>query len=216
MKYPVTKKVDSVEVRFGDTIQDPYIWLEDDKSKETEAWVEAQNKVTFDYLAKIPFRDAFKKRITELNNYPKISAPAKHGEYYFYTKNDGLQNQSVYYYKKGLDGKEEVFFDPNTLSTDGTVAAGIVSFSGDDKYAVVSIQKSGSDWTTFKVIEVATKKELNDEINWVKFSGASWYKDGFFYSRYDEPKGGDEFKGKNEFHKLYYHKLGESQHYQLF
>lgn len=211
MTYPVTKKVDSVEVRFGDTIQDPYIWLEDDKSKETEAWVEAQNKVTFDYLAKIPFRDAFKKRITELNNYPKISAPAKHGEYYFYTKNDGLQNQSVYYYKKGLDGKEEVFFDPNTLSTDGTVAAGIVSFSGDDKYAVVSIQKSGSDWTTFKVIEVATKKELNDEINWVKFSGASWYKDGFFYSRYDEPKGGDEFKGKNEFHKLYYHKLGESQ-----
>lgn len=211
IKYPQAKKVDSVEVRFGEKIMDPYQWLEDDRSKETEAWVEAENKVTFDYLSKIPFRDGFKKRITELNNYPKISAPSQHGEYYFFSKNDGLQNQSVYYYKKGLNGKEEVFLDPNKLSTDGTVAAGIVSFSKDDKYAVISIQKSGSDWTTFKVIDVATKKELSDEINWVKFSGAAWYKDGFFYSRYDEPKKGDEFKGKNEFHKLYYHKLGDPQ-----
>lgn len=211
MNYPESTKLDSIEVRHGDTIRDPYVWLEDDRSKETEAWVEAQNKVTFDYLSKIPFRDDFKKRITDLNNYPKISAPSKHGEYYFFTKNDGLQNQSVYYYKKGLDGKEEVFFDPNTLSDDGTVAASIASFSGDDKYAVLSVQKSGSDWTTFKVMEVETKKELEDEINWVKFSGASWYKDGFFYSRYDEPKAGDEFKGKNEYHKLYYHKLGDPQ-----
>jgi prolyl oligopeptidase len=211
MNYPESTKLDSIEVRHGDTIRDPYVWLEDDRSKETEAWVEAQNKVTFDYLSKIPFRDDFKKRITDLNNYPKISAPSKHGEYYFFTKNDGLQNQSVYYYKKGLEGKEEVFFDPNTLSEDGTVAASIASFSGDDKYAVLSVQKSGSDWTTFKVMEVETKKELEDEINWVKFSGASWYKDGFFYSRYDEPKAGDEFKGKNEYHKLYYHKLGDPQ-----
>lgn len=211
MIYPESTKLDSIEVRHGDTIRDPYVWLEDDRSKETEAWVEAQNKVTFDYLSKIPFRDDFKKRIIDLNNYPKISAPSKHGEYYFFTKNDGLQNQSVYYYKKGLDGKEEVFFDPNTLSEDGTVAASIASFSGDDKYAVLSVQKSGSDWTTFKVMEVETKKELEDEINWVKFSGASWYKDGFFYSRYDEPKAGDEFKGKNEYHKLYYHKLGDPQ-----
>jgi len=211
MNYPESTKLDSIEVRHGDTIRDPYVWLEDDRSKETEAWVEAQNKVTFDYLSKIPFRDDFKKRITDLNNYPKISAPSKHGEYYFFTKNDGLQNQSVYYYKKGLEGKEEEFFDPNTLSEDGTVAASIASFSGDDKYAVLSVQKSGSDWTTFKVMEVETKKELEDEINWVKFSGASWYKDGFFYSRYDEPKAGDEFKGKNEYHKLYYHKLGDPQ-----
>lgn len=211
MNYPESTKLDSIEVRHGDTIRDPYVWLEDDRSKETEAWVEAQNKVTFDYLSKIPFREDFKKRITDLNNYPKISAPSKHGEYYFFTKNDGLQNQSVYYYKKGLDGKEEVFFDPNTLSEDGTVAASIASFSGDDKYAVLSVQKSGSDWTTFKVMEVETKKELEDEIQWVKFSGASWYKDGFFYSRYDEPKAGDEFKGKNEYHKLYYHKLGDPQ-----
>lgn len=211
LDYPLSAKLDSFEIRHNDTIFDPYIWLEDDRSKETEEWVVAQNKVTFDYLGKIPFRDNFKNRITELNNYPKISAPSKHGDYYFYTKNDGLQNQSVYYYKKGLDGNEEVFLDPNTLSEDGTVAAGIVSFSGDEKYAVISIQKSGSDWTTFKVMEVETKKELDDEVNWVKFSGASWYRDGFFYSRYDEPKQGDEFKGKNEFHKLYYHKLGDPQ-----
>lgn len=211
MNYPETTKLDSFEIRHGDTIHDPYVWLEDDRSKETEAWVEAENKFTNDYLSKISFREDFKNRITELNNYPKISAPSKHGEYYFFTKNDGLQNQSVYYYKKGLDGESEVFFDPNTLSNDGTVAASIVSFSGDDKYAAISIQKSGSDWTTFKVMEVATKKELTDEINWVKFSGVSWYKDGFFYSSYDAPKEGDELKAKNEYHKLYYHKLGDTQ-----
>ncbi len=211
MNYPVTSKLDSFEIRHGDTIYDPYVWLEDDRSKETEAWVVEQNKFTNNYLSKISFKEDFKKRITELNNYPKISAPSKHGEYYFFTKNDGLQNQSVYYYKKGLDGQEEVFFDPNTLSEDGTVAAGIASFSGDDKYVAISIQKSGSDWTTYKVMEVETKKELTDEINWVKFSSASWYKDGFFYSRYDEPKEGDELKAKNEYHKLYYHKLGDTQ-----
>ncbi len=211
MNYPVTSKLDSFEIRHGDTIYDPYVWLEDDRSKETEAWVLEQNKFTNNYLSKISFKEDFKKRITELNNYPKISAPSKHGEYYFFTKNDGLQNQSVYYYKKGLDGQEEVFFDPNTLSEDGTVAAGIASFSGDDKYVAISIQKSGSDWTTYKVMEVETKKELTDEINWVKFSSASWYKDGFFYSRYDEPKEGDELKAKNEYHKLYYHKLGDTQ-----
>lgn len=211
MNYPVTSKLDSFEIRHGDTIYDPYVWLEDDRSKETEAWVVEQNKFTNNYLSKISFKEDFKKRITELNNYPKISAPSKHGEYYFFTKNDGLQNQSVYYYKKGLDGQEEVFFDPNTLSEDGTVAAGIASFSGDDKYVAISIQKSGSDWTTYKVMEVETKKELTDEINWVKFSSASWYKDGFFYSRYDAPKEGDELKAKNEYHKLYYHKLGDTQ-----
>lgn len=215
MTYPTTAKLDSFEIRHGDTIYDPYVWLEDDRSKETESWVEAQNKFTQDYLSKITFKDDFKNRITELNDYPKISAPSKHGEYYFFTKNDGLQNQSVYYYKKGLDGEAEVFFDPNTLSDDGTVAASIASFSNDDKYVAVSIQKSGSDWTTFKVMEVETKKELSDEINWVKFSGASWYKDGFFYSSYDKPKDGDELKAKNEYHKLYYHKLGDPQEKDL-
>jgi len=211
INYPKTKKSDHKDVYHGTEVADPYNWLEDDRSQETMDWVVEQNKVTFDYLSKIPFRDKFKNRILELNNYPKYGSPFRIGEYYFFTKNDGLQNQSVYYYQKGLNGTPEEFFNPNNLSTDGTVAAGINGVSNDDKYISIGISRSGSDWTEIQVMEIATKKTLEDKVEWCKFSGASWYKDGFFYSRYDAPEAGKEFSKKNEFHKVYYHKLGTKQ-----
>jgi prolyl oligopeptidase len=209
--YPVTKKVDQVDDYHGTKVADPYRWLENDTAKDVAEWVDAQNKVTFDYLNKIPFKGKIKKRLEEVFNYPTYSSPFRVGEYYFFSKNDGLQNQAVYYFQKGLDGKPEVFLDPNKMSEDGTVAASFAGVSKDDKYIVVSISRSGSDWKEFQVMEVATKKILEDKLNWIKFSGASWYKDGFFYSSYGKPEKGKEFSKANEFHKVYYHKLGTKQ-----
>ena len=211
LTYPKTKKVVQVDDYFGTKIKDPYRWLEDDNSSETKKWVIEENKVTSDYLSKIPFRDAIKKRITELNNYPKYSAPFKVGEYFFFYKNDGLQNQSVLYYQKGFNGKPSVFLDPNTFSTDGTVAVNIAGTSKDKKYLAYSISKSGSDWTELHVREITTKMDLSDKIEWTKFGGASFYKNGFFYSGYDKPKAGEELSKKNTFQKVYYHKLGDNQ-----
>ncbi len=211
LTYPESKKVDQVDDYFGTSVADPYRWLEDDNAEDVKAWVKAQNEVTFSYLDQIPFRDKLKDRITELYNYPKYSSPFRAGEYYFFRKNDGLQNQYVTYYQKGLDGEPEVFIDPNKLSEDGTVRSGISGFSTDYKYASISRSESGSDWSEIRVMEIATKKELPDRIEWVKHSGAAWYGNGFFYSSYDAPKEGDEFKGKNEFQKIRYHKLGDPQ-----
>ena len=209
--YPETKKVDTVDVYFGTEVADPYRWLEDDRSAETAAWVEAQNKVTNAYLQQIPFRQALLKRLTDLTNYEKMSAPfKKHGQYYFY-KNDGLQNQSVLYTQKTLEDTPEVFLDPNKLSDDGTVALKGLSFSKDGKYAAYTISRSGSDWTEIYVMDAATKQPLQDHIVWAKFTGASWCGDGFYYSAYDAPKEGSEFSSKNENHKIYYHKLGTPQ-----
>ncbi|MDC1068948.1 prolyl oligopeptidase family serine peptidase [Candidatus Kapabacteria bacterium] len=211
INYPESKKLDSSYTRHDVTIQEPYVWLEDDRSPETEAWVIAQNKVTQDYLAQIPYKAGFLNRLKELNNYPKYGAPSQIGDKYIFTKNDGLQNQSVYYIQDGLDGEPSEFFNPNKLSDDGTVSAGISGVSGDDKYVSVNISKSGSDWQEIKLIDVATGEMLPDVVEWVKFSGVSFFKDGFFYSRYDAPKEGTEYSGKNEFHKLYYHKIGTQQ-----
>jgi prolyl oligopeptidase len=212
LNYPETRKDSAVIDNYHSTeIADPYRWLEIDTAQEVEKWVIEQNKVTQTYLEKIPFREKIEKRYTELFNYVKLSSPFKVGDYYFFSKNDGLQNQSVIYYQKGLDGEAEVFIDPNALSEDGAVAISLIGFSEDDKYAAYSRQEAGSDWQEIHVMDIASKTKLPDVIKWVKFSGANWYKDGFFYSRYPEPKDGTELSAANEYHSVYYHKLGDKQ-----
>ena len=211
MIYPATKTVDQVDDYFGTKVADPYRWLEDDRSSETEAWVKAENAVTFGYLDQIPFRAALKQRLLDIYNYPRFSAPFRVGGYYFFSKNSGLQNQSVIYFQKGLDGTADVFIDPNTLSADGTVRIGLAGPSGDKTKMAILRGEAGSDWGELRVMDIATKTELPDRIKWVKFSGASWWKDGFFYSRYDQPAPGEELTAKNEFQKVCYHKLGDLQ-----
>lgn len=211
IQYPKTKKIDHVDEYHGVKVNDPYRWLEDNKSNETGKWVEAQNKITEDFLSKIPYRESIKKRLTDVWNYERYSAPSKIGEQYIFSKNDGLQEQSVVYIQKGLDGTPEVFLDPNKLSNDGSVSLAGLSFSNDYKYASYMISRGGSDWREIFVMDVASKELKPDFIKWAKFTGTGWYKDGFFYSRYDEPKAGEELKQKNEFQKLYYHKLGTDQ-----
>lgn len=211
LAYPITKKDNTVDTYFGVKVADPYRWLENDTTKETAAWVKAQNKVTSSYLEKIPFRNKLKERLTNLTNYEKIGAPfKKNGKYYFY-KNDGLQNQSVLYVQNTLDSEPEVFLDPNKLSEDGTVALTGISFSKDGKYFAYTISRSGSDWREVYVMDIATRKLLDDHIQWAKFSGAAWQGDGFYYSAYDAPVAGKEFSNVNENHKIYYHKIGEPQ-----
>ncbi|MBN2357759.1 S9 family peptidase [candidate division KSB1 bacterium] len=209
--YPETVKVDQVDDYFGTRVADPYRWLEDDTSAATAAWVRAQNAVTMPYLEQIPFREKIKNRLTELFNYPRYSNPFRAGQYYFFSKNDGLQNQSVIYYQKGLDGEPQVFLDPNTFSPDGTVAINLAGFSKDRKYVAYSLRRSGSDWQEMYVMEVATRRQLPDKLEWLKFTGAAWKDDGFFYSRYDAPARGKELSQVNENQKIYYHKLGDLQ-----
>src|SRR5687768_1968980 len=209
--YPETKKVEVVEEYFGTKVADPYRWLEDETSAETKAWIEAQNKVTFAYLDRIPYREKLKARLTQLYNYPRISAPFRRGDTYFFTKNDGLQNQSVYYIQKGVNGTPEVFLDPNKFSADGTSVLSAFSLSKDGKYLAYGISTGGSDWVTLSVMEVATRKKLADEVKWMKASGVSWQGDGFYYSRYPAPEKGRELSGKNEFQAVYFHKVGTPQ-----
>jgi prolyl oligopeptidase len=211
LSYPATKKVDQVDDYFGTKVADPYRWLEDDNAEEVKQWVQAENAVTFGYLETIPFRSKIKDRLTEIFNYPRYSSPFRAGEYYFFYKNDGLQNQSVCYIQKGLDGTPEVFLDPNLLSTDGTVRASLIGASNDDRYVAVSRGEAGSDWSEIRVMEIATKQELPDRVQWVKFSGAAWKGDGFFYSGYEKPAPGEELQAKNEYQKVFYHKLGDMQ-----
>lgn len=211
LQYAQTKKTDHVDTYFGVKVADPYRWLEDDNSAETAQWVEAQNKVTFGYLEKIPFRDQVKKRLQDLFNYPKYSAPSHKGEHYYFSKNDGLQNQSVLYIQKGLDGTPEVLIDPNRFSADGTARLGAFSLSKDGKHAVVGISRSGSDWQDYQVMEIATKSYLTDTLRWIKVSGVAWLGNGFFYSRYDAPEKGKELSSKNINHKVYFHKMGTLQ-----
>ena len=210
VKYPKTKKTNTVDTYFGTEVQDPYRWLEDDRSAETEAWVKAENQVTFSYLDKIPYRDKLKKRLEQLWNYEKYSAPFKRGDYTYFYKNDGLQNQNVLYRQKGEENPE-VFLDPNTFSEDGTTSLGSVSFTKDGSKVAYAISEGGSDWRKVIVMEAISKKILGDTIKDVKFSGLSWMgNDGFFYSSYDKPKG-SELSAKTDQHKLYYHKLGTEQ-----
>lgn len=210
IQYPQTKKGETVDVYFDTKVNDPYRWLEDDKSAETGAWVKAQNEVTYDYLDKIPFRDELKKRMEKLWNYEKISAPYVEGKFTYYSKNNGLQNQSVVY-RKGQDGKEEVFLDPNTFSKDGTTSLGGLDFSKDGNKAAYAISEGGSDWRKVIIIDALSKKVLEDTLVDVKFSGISWHgNEGFYYSSYEKPKG-SELSAKTDQHKLYFHKLGTSQ-----
>jgi len=210
LKYPDTRKTETNDSYFGTNVKDPYRWLEDDRSAETAAWVKAENEVTYKYLGQIPFRDALKARLEKLWNYEKISAPFKEGNYTYYTKNNGLQNQSVIY-RKDASGKEEMFLDPNTFSKDGTTSLGGLDFSRDGSKVAYSISEGGSDWRKVIIMDAITKKIIEDTLLDVKFSGVSWKgNDGFYYSSYDKPTG-SELSAKTDQHKLYYHKLGTSQ-----
>ncbi|MFQ3212898.1 MAG: prolyl oligopeptidase [Marivirga sp.] len=210
-EYPETAKVDTVDNYFGTDVPDPYRWLEDDRSVQTAEWVKAQNKVTFGYLENIPFRDKIETRLTELWNYAKEGAPRKHGDYYYTYKNDGLQNQWVVYRKKGVDGKEELFLDPNTFSDDATTSLAGTSFSKDGSLLAFQISEGGSDWRKIMVMNTLDKTIVEDTLIDVKFSGASWRgNEGFYYSSYDKPKG-SELSAKTQQHKLYFHTLGTPQ-----
>lgn len=209
--YPETKKENVVDEYFGVAVEDPYRWLEDDNAAEVKDWVLAENKVTDDYLANIPFRDELNKKLTKIWNFPKYGTPFKKGERYFFMKNDGLQNQYVLYMQSALDAEPEVLLDPNTFSEDGTVALAGFSFSKDGKYMAYQTSVGGSDWTEMFVMNVETKELLPDHIRWIKFSGASWLGDGFFYSAFDAPEAGSELSGKNEYNKVFFHKLGDRQ-----
>ena len=210
--YPPARKSDQVDDYHGTKVADPYRWLEDLDSEETRAWVEAENKLSFGFLAAIPERNPIKDRLTKLWNYEKYGIPFKEGNRYFYTRNSGLQNQAVLYTVTSLEAQPQMVLDPNTLSADGTVAVSGLQPSPDGKLLAYSLSASGSDWQEWKVREVETGKDLSDHLKWVKFSGASWSRDGkgFFYSRYDEPKG-DTLKGTNYFQKVYYHRIGTPQ-----
>jgi len=211
LQYPVSKKVDTIDNYFGVKISDPYRWLENDTSSETAEWVKEQNSLTFDYLSKIPYRDKIKSELTRLWNYPRFGVPFKEGPYFFFTKNDGLMNQAVLYVRNGLNGEPRVLLDPNKLSADGTVALSSYSVSHGGKYLAYSISRSGSDWNEIRVMEIENSKVLPDSLRWVKFSGMSWQGDGFYYSRYDEPGKGMELSKKNEFHKVFFHRVGTPQ-----
>ena len=208
--YPESKKGDVVDDYFGTKVADPYRWLEDN-SDATKAWIDEQNKLTFSYLDRIPYREKLMARLTELFNYPRISAPFRRGDTYFFTKNDGLQNQSVYYIQKGVNGKPEVFLDPNTFSKDGTTTLGTFSLSKDGKYVAYGLSSGGSDFVTINVMEVESHKKLADEVKWMKASGVSWQGDGFYYSRYPAPPPGQELSSKNEYQTVYFHKVGTPQ-----
>ncbi len=210
-QYPDTRTVDHVDTYHGVKVPDPYRWLEDDTSADTAKWVEAQNKVTFAYLEKIPFRARLTDRLKQLYNYAKYSAPSRKGDYFFFRKNDGLQNQSVLYIQKGIEGKPEVLLDPNTWSSDGTVLLNAFAPSKDAKLAVYGISRSGSDWQEYNVLDLTTRKPLADKIEWVKVSGVAWRGNGFYYSRYPQPEKGKELSSANENHQVYYHRIGTPQ-----
>ncbi len=211
--YPITATGAQVDELHGVKIADPYRWLEDDQSPRTREWVTAQNLVTFDYLGSIPQREAIQRRLRELWDYERYGVPFQRAGRYFFTKNDGLQNQSVLYVADSLEAKPRVLLDPNKLSSDGTVALAGYSASEDGNLLAYAVSVAGSDWQEWRVRDVRTGSDLADRLRWVKFSGVSWTKDGkgFFYSRYAEPKSGDQLKGQNFFQKLYFHRIGTAQ-----
>ncbi|MBC6608636.1 S9 family peptidase [Hymenobacter sp. BT188] len=213
VKYPETRKSDQVDDYHGTSVTDPYRWLEDLDSPETKAWVEAQNKLTFGYLEKIPFRDKIQERLTTIWNYERYGVPQVEDGQLYFSKNDGLQNQAVLYVQKNAPQSQPgVLLDPNKFSADGTTALTGTYFSNDHRYMAYSTSGGGSDWLKVKVLDLKTRQPLKDELEWVKVSGVAWAKDGFYYSRYAAPKSGEnQLAGKNEFHKVYYHKLGTAQ-----
>lgn len=211
-RYPQSRRDESVATDFfGTNVSDPYRWLEDETSAETKQWVDAQNTITFGYLGSLVQRDSLRRKLEHIWNYPKYTTPFHEGESYFFFKNNGLQPQSVLYRQKGLEGQPEVFLDPNTFSKDGTVSLTVFDVSNDHKYAVFGKSDGGSDWNEFFVMDLATGKQLADHVKWVKFSGAAWYKDGFYYGRFPEPKGGKALSEANQNQRIYYHKVGTDQ-----
>ena len=212
LKYPDTKKVDTTDVYFGQEVKDPYRWLENDLSAETEDWVKRQNEVTFSYLNQIPFRDQLQDRLENLINYERMYAPERHGDFYYYFKNDGLQNQNVLYRKQIKNGKEEVFLDPNTFSEDGTVSLTDISFTKDGSLLAVQISEGGSDWRKVFVLKSRNKEQVGDTLHNIKFSGMAWRgNEGFYYSSYDKPEDGSALSAKTQYHQLYFHQLGTPQ-----
>jgi prolyl oligopeptidase len=211
LSYPKTRKVDQIDQYHGVSVADPYRWLEDDNSADTKAWVKAQNEVSFGYLEKLPMRETFKKRIEVLSNYEKLSAPTRRGEWFYFYKNSGLQNQSVLYRQKGLNGTPEEVLDPNKLSSDATTRLTVFNLNKDGRYACIGLSKGGSDWQTYTVRDMATGKDLADEIQWVKVSSVAWKGNGFYYSRYPAPAPGKELSTKNENHQVWFHTVGTSQ-----
>jgi len=212
LTYPPTKKVDVSDNYFGTTIADPYRWLEDDNSEETKNWVQQQNAVTSTYLSGIPYRDKVKSRLAVLWNYPKYGSPRKEGSYYYFSKNDGLQNQSILYRQAGLNAEPEVFLNPNQFSGDGTVALSGTTFSKTAKFLAYQIARSGSDWQEAVIMDLSTQKLIDDTIKWIKFSGIAWKGDeGFYYSRYPVPDATTKLSKQNQYHKVYYHRIGTLQ-----
>jgi prolyl oligopeptidase len=211
LSYLTTRKIEHVDDYHGTKVADPYRWLEDETSPETAAWVEAQNAITFPYLERIPYRQKLLDRVMQLNDYERYSAPSRKGEYFFFSKNEGLQNQSVLHIQKGLGGAPEVLIDPNAWSADGTVQLSAFAPSRDAKHAVYGISRSGSDWQQYKVMELATKRTLPDTVDWAKVSNVAWHGDGFYYSRYPEPPEGHEKASINENHQVFFHRLGTEQ-----
>ncbi len=210
-QYPLTTKEEKTLDFFGTQISDPYMWLENDTSEATGQWVDAQIAITRNYLDSIPFRKKLADRFTELFNFEKVGSPIKAGDYYFMFRNSGLEPQGKYFVRKGLEGPEEVFLDINALSTDGTASASLLGADDSNRYIAVSINEAGSDWGRIEIFDIATKSRMPDRLEWIKFSGATWYKDGFFYNRYPAPDKGKELSGNNEYHMVYYHKLGTKQ-----
>jgi prolyl oligopeptidase len=211
LKYPAARKVDTVTNYFGTKVADPYRWMENDTTVERANWIQAENQVTEDYLSKIPFRDKIKKRLAKLYDYAKCTTPFKKGNYYFYYKNNGTQNQSVLYVQDGANGTPRVLLDPNTLSKEGTTSIAVTGVSNDQKYFAYGISKAGSDWNEFYVIDIATGKQLSDTLTWIKFSNIAWKGNGFFYTGYDAAKKGAALTEKNEHSRIYYHRVGTPQ-----
>src|SRR5215831_17088547 len=211
LKYPETKRMDHIDAYFGEKVADPYRWLEDENAAETAKWVEAENKVTFAYLDKIPYRQQIKARLEKLYNYVRYGVPFRNGDYFFFSKNDGLQNQSVYYIQKGITGAAEILIDPNKFSPDGTSQLAGFALSKTGKYLGYGISEGGSDWHELHVMEVQSRSVLKDVLYWVKVSSIAWQGDGFYYSRYDEPKKGKELTSSNDDHKVFYHHVGTTQ-----
>jgi prolyl oligopeptidase len=211
LHYPETKTINQVDDYFGTKVSDPYRWLEDDTSADTKQWVKTEQQFTQNYLSQIPFRDKIKKRYQNVMNYPKYFGAFKIVNYIFYSQNTGLQNQSVYYYQEGLNGKPQVFIDPNTLSSDGSISLSLDAASNNKKYIAYHTNKGGSDWQKLYIMNIATHKKLIDEINWMKFGSAVWKGEGFYYSGYDKPAEGTELTAQNANQKVWYHKLSDTQ-----
>jgi prolyl oligopeptidase len=210
-EYPITRTVEHVDNYHGMEVPDPYRWLEDDTSAETAAWVEAQNKVTNAYLSRIRFRDGLRDRLRTLYDYAKHEQPVRRGDRYFFAMNDGLQNQNVWYMREGIDGESQLLFDPNSLSPDGTTRLDTFAPSGDGNYVALALSDGGSDWKQVRVLDVSTRQLLDDDLRWVKVSALAWAGDGFFYSRYPAPEGGNILSAKNENHQVFFHRRGTPQ-----